>query len=55
MRRYIALTTFGFYKGGILNVKLINFKANPMDENAIVRIFRKKTLTNYYYFFFPQV
>lgn len=36
MRRYIALTTFGFYKGGILNVTLTNFKVDPLDENALV-------------------
>uniref|UniRef100_A0A1B6L602 GOST seven transmembrane domain-containing protein n=1 Tax=Graphocephala atropunctata TaxID=36148 RepID=A0A1B6L602_9HEMI len=28
-RRYIALSTFGFYKEGILDVKLINFRGDP--------------------------
>lgn len=35
-RRYIALSTFGFYKGGMLDVNLMNFKAKPLDENAVV-------------------
>lgn len=35
-RRYIALSTFGFYKGGILDVNLTNFKADPFKENAVV-------------------
>lgn len=36
VRRYIALSTFGFYKGGTLDVNLTNFKADPFDENAVV-------------------
>lgn len=28
-RRYIALSTFGFYQGGILDVKLSNFQIDP--------------------------
>lgn len=35
-RKYIALSTFGFYKGGILDVKLINFYASPFSENDVV-------------------
>ncbi|KAG7211220.1 hypothetical protein KM043_010535 [Ampulex compressa] len=35
IRRYIALSTFGFYERGILNVNLTNFKADPQDENAV--------------------
>ncbi|XP_066582184.1 protein GPR107 isoform X2 [Prorops nasuta] len=35
VRRYISLSTFGFYEGGILNVTLTNFKADPFDENAV--------------------
>ncbi|XP_017775171.1 PREDICTED: protein GPR107 [Nicrophorus vespilloides] len=31
-RRYIALSTFGFYKGGVLEVQLENFRAS--SENA---------------------
>ncbi|XP_063986685.1 protein GPR107 isoform X1 [Diachasmimorpha longicaudata] len=34
-RRYIALTTFGFYQGGILTVNLTNFKVTPFKENSI--------------------
>ncbi|OXU22073.1 hypothetical protein TSAR_011759 [Trichomalopsis sarcophagae] len=34
-RRIISLSTFGFYKDGILDVNLINFKAAPFDENAV--------------------
>uniref|UniRef100_A0A1B0D9S6 C2H2-type domain-containing protein n=1 Tax=Phlebotomus papatasi TaxID=29031 RepID=A0A1B0D9S6_PHLPP len=30
-RRYIALSTFGFYQGGILDVKFLNFQV-PVDE-----------------------
>lgn len=30
-RRYIALSTFGFYQGGVLEVKLSNFLL-PMDD-----------------------
>lgn len=30
-RPYIALTTFGFYKGGILTVNLTNFKFQAAD------------------------
>lgn len=36
VRRYISLSTFGFYKGGTLDVNLTNFKAEPFDENAVV-------------------
>lgn len=36
-RKYIALSTFGFYKEGILDVKLSNFKGNPpLKETDIV-------------------
>ncbi|XP_034937893.1 protein GPR107 isoform X2 [Chelonus insularis] len=34
-RRYITLTTFGFYKGGILTVNLTNFRVKPFNDNAI--------------------
>lgn len=30
-RHYITLSTFGFYKGGILTVNLTNFKFEPAD------------------------
>lgn len=36
VRRYFALTTFGFYKGGILSVNLTNFKVKPFNENDVV-------------------
>ncbi|KAG5313714.1 GP107 protein, partial [Acromyrmex insinuator] len=32
-RHYITLSTFGFYKGGILTVNLMNFKFEPADVN----------------------
>ncbi|XP_044731756.1 protein GPR107 [Chrysoperla carnea] len=34
VRRYIALSTFGFYKGGYLDVKLKNFRVKPEDETS---------------------
>ncbi|CAG9761566.1 unnamed protein product [Ceutorhynchus assimilis] len=34
-RRYIALSTFGFYEGGTLEVKLSNFHATPENESAL--------------------
>lgn len=35
-RRYIELTTFGFLKGGILDVRLENFKVKKGSENELV-------------------
>jgi hypothetical protein len=35
-RKYIALSTFGFYKGGLLEVKLRNFRCTPYDERDVV-------------------
>lgn len=35
-RRYIALSTFGFYIGGVLEVKLTNFRATPQNDSAVV-------------------
>lgn len=32
-RHYITLSTFGFYKGGILTVNLTNFKFEPADAD----------------------
>ncbi|PNF43747.1 Protein GPR107 [Cryptotermes secundus] len=32
VRKYIALSTFGFYKGGLLEVKLRNFRPTPYHE-----------------------
>ncbi|XP_019872120.1 protein GPR107 isoform X2 [Aethina tumida] len=34
-RRYIPLSTFGFYQGGYLDVQLINFHATPEDPKAL--------------------
>jgi hypothetical protein len=33
-RKYIALSTFGFYQGGILDVRLKNFRATPENDSA---------------------
>ncbi|XP_017794206.1 PREDICTED: protein GPR107 isoform X3 [Habropoda laboriosa] len=46
VRRHIALSTFGFYKGGILDVNLINFKAEPYDENAVFGFSLDRTLSD---------
>ncbi|XP_076170966.1 protein GPR107 isoform X2 [Ptiloglossa arizonensis] len=46
IRRYIALSTFGFYKDGILNVNLSNFKAEPFDENAVFGFSLDRTLSD---------
>ncbi|XP_043248119.1 protein GPR107 isoform X2 [Colletes gigas] len=46
IRRYIALSTFGFYKGGILAVHLSNFKAEPFDENAVFGFSLDRTLND---------
>ncbi|GJQ79418.1 hypothetical protein Trydic_g16277 [Trypoxylus dichotomus] len=35
VRKYIALSTFGFYKRGFLDVKLINFTAKPMNKSDV--------------------
>jgi len=32
-RHYITLSTFGFYKGGILTVNLTSFKFEPADAD----------------------
>ncbi|XP_033330292.1 protein GPR107 isoform X2 [Megalopta genalis] len=45
-RRYIALSTFGFYKSGILDVNLTNFKAQPLDENAVFGFSLDRTLSD---------
>ncbi|XP_078042583.1 protein GPR107 isoform X2 [Augochlora pura] len=45
-RRYIALSTFGFYKSGILDVNLTNFKAEPLDENAVFGFSLDRTLSD---------
>ncbi|XP_060520613.1 protein GPR107 [Cylas formicarius] len=34
-RKFIALSTFGFYQGGTLEVTLSNFHATPMNESSL--------------------
>ncbi|CAL7933485.1 unnamed protein product [Xylocopa violacea] len=46
VRRYIAFSTFGFYKGGTLDVSLTNFKAEPFDENAVFGFTLDRTLSD---------
>ncbi|OAD59597.1 hypothetical protein WN48_08705 [Eufriesea mexicana] len=46
VRRYIALSTFGFYKKGTLDVNLINFKAEPFDENSVFGFSLDRTLNS---------
>ncbi|XP_043790954.1 protein GPR107 isoform X1 [Apis laboriosa] len=46
VRRYISLSTFGFYKGGTLDVNLTNFKAEPFDENAVFGFSLDRTLSD---------
>nr|XP_050858214.1 protein GPR107 isoform X1 [Vespula vulgaris] len=46
IRRYISLSTFGFYKDGILNVSLTNFKADPLDKNAVFGFSLDRTLSD---------
>lgn len=46
VRRYIALSTFGFFKGGTLDVNLTNFKAEPYDENAVFGFSLDRTLSH---------
>ncbi|XP_015176178.1 PREDICTED: protein GPR107 isoform X1 [Polistes dominula] len=45
-RRYISLSTFGFYKYGILNVSLTNFNADPFDKNAVFGFSLDRTLSD---------
>lgn len=35
-RRYIPLSTFGFYIDGLLNVKLLDFRVKNGHENDVV-------------------
>ncbi|XP_012279514.1 protein GPR107 isoform X2 [Orussus abietinus] len=46
VRRYIALSTFGFYKGGILHVNLTNFKATPSSDDAVYGFSLDRTLSD---------
>lgn len=45
-RKYIALSTFGFYKGGILEVKLENFHASPFTEDAVFGFSLDRTMND---------
>ncbi|XP_035739173.1 protein GPR107-like isoform X2 [Vespa mandarinia] len=45
-RKYISLSTFGFYKDGILNVSLTNFRADPLDKNAVFGFSLDRTLSD---------
>ena len=45
-RRYIALSTFGFYKGGYLKVKLVNFHPQPYNENHVFGFSLDRTLSD---------
>ncbi|XP_014206512.1 protein GPR107 isoform X1 [Copidosoma floridanum] len=45
-RRFISLSTFGFYKDGILDVSLINFKAVPFKESAVFGFTLDRTLSD---------
>ncbi|KXJ76230.1 hypothetical protein RP20_CCG010060 [Aedes albopictus] len=46
IRRYIPLSTFGFYPGGILDVKLSNFLVIPHSEYNIYGLSLDKTLSD---------
>ncbi|KAF5296015.1 hypothetical protein FQR65_LT10318 [Abscondita terminalis] len=46
IRRYIALSTFGFYEGGKLDVQLKNFRADPPDQNAIFGFSLDRTMND---------
>lgn len=45
-RRYISLSTFGFYKGGVLSVNLTNFKASPFNENHMFGFTLDRTMSD---------
>ncbi|KAL5277888.1 GPR107 family protein [Megaselia abdita] len=45
-RKYIALSTFGFYQGGILDVKLSNFQIDPGQQGSIFGLSLDKTTTD---------
>ncbi|KAG8221817.1 hypothetical protein J437_LFUL002819 [Ladona fulva] len=46
VRKYIALSTFGFYEGGLLNVKLINFHAYPFKDSAVYGFSLDRTVSD---------
>ncbi|KAG8311373.1 hypothetical protein J6590_044520 [Homalodisca vitripennis] len=46
-RKYIALSTFGFYKEGLLDVKLINFRGDPpLKDTDIYGFSVDRTMTD---------
>ncbi|KAJ8927949.1 hypothetical protein NQ314_019582, partial [Rhamnusium bicolor] len=45
-RRFIALSTFGFYTGGSLEVELINFHATPENDSAVFGFSLDKTIND---------
>lgn len=45
-RKYIALSTFGFYKGGILDVKLHNFHADGWLDDEVFGFSLDRTLND---------
>lgn len=45
-RKFIALSTFGFYKGGILEVQLENFRVNPENKTDIFGFSIDRTLND---------
>ncbi|KAK9885903.1 hypothetical protein WA026_013777 [Henosepilachna vigintioctopunctata] len=46
MRKYIALSTFGFYQGGILDVQLQNLKVTPNNESALFGFSLDRTIND---------
>lgn len=46
LRRYIPLSTFGFYPGGVLDVKVSNFMVIPHTEGNIYGLSLDKTLSD---------
>ncbi|RZC33666.1 GPR107 [Asbolus verrucosus] len=45
-RKYIALSTFGFYQGGILDVQLKNFRATPENDSAVFGFSLDRTIND---------
>ncbi|GLG94300.1 hypothetical protein R5R35_002229 [Gryllus longicercus] len=45
-RRFISLSTFGFFQGGLLDVNLTNFHANPFNEKAVFGFSLDRTLSD---------
>ncbi|KAL1516698.1 hypothetical protein ABEB36_000576 [Hypothenemus hampei] len=45
-RRYIGLSTFGFYQGGILKVHFYNFHTNLENDSALFGFSLDKTITD---------